>query len=294
MSSEGGTRPTWEVDSVWFRYPGAEFDADAGATLDVSEGELVAILGPNGSGKSTLLRLLVGEWAPRRGRVSFGGRRVVRWAPRDRARRIGVLPQIEQPAFPVTATGLVEMGRYPHLGRWRAPGPGDRRAVSNALERCGVEHLSDREFGTLSGGERQRVRIARALAQEPEALALDEPTASLDVAHEMEIWELLAEERSRGLAVVATTHNLNLASRYADRLVMLSSGGVSAAGSPEEVLTTEVVEQAFEWPVRVFQHEVDGPDEGAPQVVALRKRPVDGPKVTDEKKADVKNPREDG
>jgi iron complex transport system ATP-binding protein len=192
------TTTGWRVRDAWYRYPSADRDAVTGANLDAGPGEMVAILGPNGAGKSTLLRLLLGVVEPRRGAAEYQGVAAARWQPVERARRIGVLPQHEEPAFPMSVGELVAMGRYPHLGRWRRPGAGDRAAVRTALERCRIDELAARPFSTLSGGERQRARLARALAQEPEALALDEPTASLDVAHEMEIWEILREEASRG------------------------------------------------------------------------------------------------
>lgn len=262
--------PGWEARDAWFRYPGSETDAVAGAEIEVRPGEMVAILGPNGAGKSTLLKLLLGVLEPRRGTVEFAGRPAGRWAPVERARRIGVLPQHEEPAFPVTVGEMVAMGRYPHLGRWRRPRPTDRAAVRSALARCRVEDLDARSFATLSGGERQRARLARALAQEPEALALDEPTASLDVAHEMEIWEILREEAGRGRAVLLTTHHLNLAARYADRLVLLHRGRVRAAGRPNDVLTAATVSAVYGWPVRVERLEEPGVKRGAPQVTPLR------------------------
>jgi iron complex transport system ATP-binding protein len=141
--------------------------------------------------------------------------------------------------------------------------------VRSALERCRVAELADRPFATLSGGERQRARLARALAQEPEALALDEPTASLDVAHEMEIWEILREEAAAGRAVLLTTHHLNLAARYADRLVLIDRGRVAAAGRPHEVLTADTVSAVYRWPVRIERLDEHAGD-GVPQVVPIQ------------------------
>jgi iron complex transport system ATP-binding protein len=230
---------------------------------------MVAILGPNGAGMSTLLKLLLGVLEPRRGTAEYEGVPAARWEAVERARRVGVLPQHEEPAFPVSVGELVGMGRYPHLGRWRRPGARDRAAVRSALERCRVAELAERPFATLSGGERQRARLARALAQEPEALALDEPTASLDVAHEMEIWEILREEAAAGRAVLLTTHHLNLAARYADRLVLIDRGRVAASGRPDEVLTADTVSAVYGWPVRIERLEERDRD-GVPQVVPMR------------------------
>jgi iron complex transport system ATP-binding protein len=267
------TTTGWRVRDAWSRYPSADRDAVTGANLDAGPGEMVAILGPNGAGKSTLLRLLLGVVEPRRGAAEYQGVAAARWQPVERARRIGVLPQHEEPAFPMSVGELVAMGRYPHLGRWRRPGAGDRAAVRTALERCRIDELAARPFSTLSGGERQRARLARALAQEPEALALDEPTASLDVAHEMEIWEILREEASRGRAVLLTTHHLNLAARYADRLVLLHRGRVAATGRPAEVLVAETISAVYGWPIRVERLDDAGADRGAPQMMPLRPSP---------------------
>jgi len=265
---------SWRAKGVGYRYPGARRPAVEAVSLGTAPGELVALIGPNGSGKSTLLRLLVGVRAPDRGVVELDGRPLDRWAGAERARRIGVLPQHEEPAFPVTARELVRMGRYPHVGPWRRFGPVDREAVTRSLERCRVSDLAERPFATLSGGERQRVRIARALAQEPDVLALDEPTAALDVAHEMEIWEILRGEADNGRAVLVTTHHLNLGARFADRLALLDAGRLVAGGPPSAVLGAGVIERVYGWPVRVDPLGGEGPDAGAPQVVPLR-RPAD-------------------
>lgn len=262
----------WRADGLGYRYPGADRDAVDDVDLEVRAGEMVTLLGPNGAGKSTLLRLLLGSLRPARGRIAFLDRPLAGWGAGERARRVGVLPQHEEPAFPVTVRELVSMGRYPHVGPWRAFGPEDRAAVRRALEACRVRDLGERPFATLSGGERQRARLARALAQEPVALALDEPTSALDVAYEMEIWELLREQAGHGRAVLLTTHHLNLAARYADRLVLLHDGRVAASGVAGEVLRSPILEAVYGWPVEVVEHAAPGPDRGAPQVVPLRSR----------------------
>ncbi|HUP00331.1 MAG TPA: ABC transporter ATP-binding protein [Gemmatimonadota bacterium] len=270
ISSTGTEASIWRAEDLSFRYPGARRDAVSAAALTVGPGEIVALVGPNGAGKSTLLKLLVGALEPDRGRADFRGRRAAGWAKPELARRVGVLPQQEEPAFPLTVRELVAMGRYPHLGPWRRERPSDREAIARALSRCRVADLAHRPFATLSGGERQRVRLARALAQEPEALALDEPTASLDVAHEMELWEILKGEAAVGRAVLLTTHNLNLAARYADRLALLSVGRVAASGSPAAVFTEATIAGAYQWPVRIVPLVGPGPDAGAPQIVPVR------------------------
>ena len=259
----------WRCDGVAFRYPEAEANALEGVSMEAPAGRCTAVLGPNGSGKSTLLRILLGTLAPRGGTAEFDDRSLAAWSRPELARAVGVVPQGEDAAFPIAVRELVAMGRYPHLGPWRREGAADRRAVDEAMRRCDVADLAVRPFANLSGGERQRARVARALAQEPRALALDEPTAALDVSHEMAIWELLRHLARAGTTVLVVTHNLNLAARYADRLVLLHRGRVAAAGSPAQVLTRDTVERVYGWPVRVVPHPGPGPDAGAPQVVPL-------------------------
>ncbi|MBX6364710.1 MAG: ABC transporter ATP-binding protein [Gemmatimonadetes bacterium] len=267
-----------EAAGLGFRYPGAAAPALTDVDLRVLPGEIRAVLGPNGSGKSTLLRLLLGVLRPDAGRALYLGRPVAAWPRRELAARVGVVHQAEEAVFPITVRELVAMGRYPHLGAWRAAGPADRRAVELALERCDVAHLADRSVATLSGGERQRARLARALAQEPETLVLDEPTASLDIRHEMRILELAAAlAREAGVTVLLVTHNLNLAARYADRLLLLDRGRVAAEGPPRAVVTRDTIERVYGWPVAITEHPGPGRDAGAPQVVALAGRSAPAP-----------------
>ena len=263
-------RSVFTASGLRFTYPRAAAPALDGVDIDVPPGGVYAILGPNGSGKSTLLKVLLGALAPQAGEACYAGRALAVWTPRELARRIGVVPQHEELAFPITVRELVAMGRYPHLGNWRREGEADRAAIEQAMIRCDVLGLADRSLATLSGGERQLVRIARALAQEPETLVLDEPTAALDIRHEMEIFELVAAlAAAGGVTVVLVTHNINLAARYASRILLLDRGRVAAEGEPAAVLTRETVERVYRWPVVVERHPGPGRDEGAPQVVAL-------------------------
>jgi len=253
------------AEEVSLRYPGADSLALDRVTLEVPAGSLTAVLGPNGSGKSTLLRTLLGVTAPSVGRATVDGTDARRWNRRDLARVVGVVPQSEAVAFPVTVREMVAMGRYPHLGPLRAEGPTDRDAIRRALESCDVAELDARLVTTLSGGELQRVRIARALAQEPRVLVLDEPTASLDIGHEMTIAGLLRSWARGGMTVLLITHQLNLAARFADRIVLLHRGKVAAQGTPAEVFREDVMERVYDWPLRVDTDPVTG----APRVVAL-------------------------
>jgi iron complex transport system ATP-binding protein len=262
--------PVFEARGLRFSYEGAPRPALDGVELQVGGGSLYAIIGPNGSGKSTLLKLLLGALHPENGEVSYAGRRVADWTRRALAQQIGAVPQGEEMAFPITVREMVAMGRYPYLGVLGRPGREDREAIEEAMERCDVIELAERPISKLSGGERQRALIARALAQRPGTLVLDEPTVSLDIRHEMTIFELLAEFTNRdGVTVVLVTHNLNLAARYADRLLLLDGGQPAAEGTPADVLSQEIIEKVYQWSVAVAPHPGPGRDAGAPQITPL-------------------------
>jgi len=267
----------WSATNLCFRYPGAARLAMDGVSIEIEAGACTALLGPNGSGKSTLMRLLLGLATVDRGEIRFGRRLLADWTRGELARTVGVLSQSEEITFPLTVRELVAMGRYPHLGAFRAERPIDRDACAAAMRRCDVSHLQQRLVGTLSGGERQRARLARALAQEPLVLALDEPTLALDVRHEMEIFELIRALATSGVTVLLVTHNLNLAARYADALVLLDEGRVVAAGAPSHVLRQELLEQVYDWPLRMTHLPGPGADAGSIQVTPLRRELGDGP-----------------
>ena len=253
----------WQLNGVSYRHPSADVDAVADVTLSITAGRMTALLGPNGAGKSTLFQLLLGTLTPRAGAVVFEGQPLDRWSRRALAIEIGAVPQGEaEPLFSVRE--MVAMGRYPRLGPWQREHADDVAAIDAAMKRCDVAHFAHRWISTLSGGERQRVRLARALAQEPSVLALDEPTTFLDIRHEMTTFELLRRLRDEGVGVLLVTHNLNLAARYADELVLMNRGSVVAHGSPAEVLTKERIDAVYEWPVSIVQ-DVDG----SPQVIPL-------------------------
>ena len=248
-----------------FRYPGASGDAVRGVSARVAPHSVLAVVGPNGSGKSTLARLLAGGLAASSGTVAYGGVPVSRWGRRELARRVAVVPQSEHVPFPLAVRSLVAMGRYPHLGPWRRERAEDAAAIAGALARCGLEGLAGRLFQTLSGGERQRARLARALAQEPRTLIVDEPTAALDMRYEMAIFRLLRTLADDGVAVMVVTHNINLATRFGDRMLLLANGAVAAQGPPDEVVTARNISEAYDWPVAVARQAF--PDGAAPQVL---------------------------
>jgi iron complex transport system ATP-binding protein len=235
----------------------------------VDGSRLVAVVGPNGSGKTTLVRAISGLSRLVAGSVLIDGRPVGQWPRAALAQVLAVVPQREEHVFPLVVREMVMLGRYARLGPLAAPGPADREAVEQALARCDIAHLADRPVDALSGGEWQRVRVARGLAQEPRLLLLDEPTASLDVRHEMELFELVRSLVDGGLAGMVITHHLNLAARFADRMVLLNGGEVVAEGAPVEVMKQQVLRRVFEWPVAVTTW-----CDGSPQVVPLRPNEV--------------------
>ncbi|MDQ3138789.1 MAG: ABC transporter ATP-binding protein, partial [Gemmatimonadota bacterium] len=251
-----------EARNVTVRYRGRRQPALDAVNCHVRATELVAVVGPNGSGKTTLVRALAGLVRPEQGSVLIQDRPIAAWGRADLARVLGVVPQREEIVFPLRVDEAVMLGRYARLGPLGAPAAADHAAVATALDRCDAGSLVDRSIDTLSGGEWQRVRLARALAQEPAALVLDEPTAALDVRHEMEMLELIRSLVDGGLAGLVITHHLNLAARFADRILLLSGGRLVAEGAPGEVLRTETLSRVFEWPVAVTTW-----CDGSPQVV---------------------------
>lgn len=246
-------RVTFEVLGVDFRYHGATVNAVLDANLSIPTARHTAILGPNGAGKSTLLRLLLGIVRPHRGSVRLWNRRVSEWPRRDFARKVGVVSQEAPPELPLSVRTFVELGRNPHVQPWAGLKRRDRDAVARALAHTELVELADRSIAGLSGGELQRAKLARALAQEPEILLLDEPTAHLDLGHELRFFHLIRELVDRKkITVVSVTHNLHLASRFADLLVLLRQGSITALGSVREVLQPEAVGHAFGWPVKII------------------------------------------
>ncbi|UCM86649.1 ABC transporter ATP-binding protein [Streptomyces marincola] len=211
-------------------------------TLTAPAGGFTGLIGPNGSGKSTLLRLLAGLRRPSAGRVLMDGVDLASLRRADVARRLSFTAQEVASEVELRVRDVVALGRLPHRPRLAAPGPEDERVAREAMERLGVAGLADRSWPTLSGGERQRVNIARALAQEPGVLLLDEPMNHLDVRHQLGLLELLA---AAPVTVVAALHDLDLAARYCGRLVLLDAGRVVAHGPPDEVLTPAHIERVY-------------------------------------------------
>ena len=208
-----------------------------GIDFTVTAGETLGVIGPNGAGKTTLLRALAGLIPHQGGKVALGGRGLETFTPNARARRIAYLGQDGASGWAVSVETLVGLGRLPHLGPWRGPSDTDRDAVARALDACDIGHLTDRPVNRLSGGERARVLLARALAVEPEFLLADEPIAGLDPAHGLQVMETLTGRAAAGTGIVIVVHDLTVAARYCQRLVLLHEGRVAAQGSSGAVLT---------------------------------------------------------
>lgn len=241
---------------VWLRYGAASDWAVRDVSLEFEAGVHSALLGPNGAGKSTVLRVLAGLRPCDRGSAHVNGRDSREWPRRELARQMAFVASTEEDAFPVRVREYVGLGRNPYLGAFNPPAAADRAVVASALARTDMEGLADRYVTNLSAGELQRARVARALAQEPSILLLDEPTAHLDIGHEYAVFELLAElVEELSLTVVSVTHNINMASRFASRVVLMREGAVVADGPPPEVLTPGHLGTAYGWPVRTLTGE---------------------------------------
>ena len=247
-------------------------------TLDVGAGEMVGVVGPNGSGKTTLLRAIHGLLVPVRGSVLLEGKSLRDLGAREIAAAVAAVPQHSGDGFGFTVREIVMMGRYPHQRPLEGERPADVAAVRSALERTHTWHLRERLLEALSGGERQRVLLARALAQDPRVLLLDEPTAHLDLRFQLEMMDLIAEFGRGGLSVIAALHDLNLAAMYCPRLVLLAGGRIVAVGPAGDVLIPERLRAIYGAEVAVQPHPVTG----RPSLTVLRRSPQ-GDDVASEK-----------
>ena len=254
---------TFGYQSHWRKAPEAVL-TDLTCTID--SGKIFGVLGPNGSGKSTLLKLLTRVLRPQEGTIELFGRDLLTLNQRDIAKTVAFVPQETQQSFPFTIAQMVLMGRFPHhsgWGGWHWEDSADMATAQAAMVDLDVAHLGTRLITDVSGGERQRAIIARALAQEPKVLLLDEPTAFLDLHHQLDIARILRQlNRERGLTVVMVSHDLNLASQYCDHLILVNQGRIVKGGSPKEVLEAETLEAVYGCRVLIDSH----PQSGMPRI----------------------------
>ncbi len=249
--------PTLSLERVEMGYPRLTVLRDV--NLEVRPGEVVAIIGPNGVGKSTLVRVASGLLPPLAGRVGINGSRLEQLAPAERARMVSVVPQATNLPPNFLSQEVVLMGRTPYLGWFETENDADHGATREAMQRTDTLELEDRPIGELSGGEQQRLLIARALAQAAPIMLLDEPTAHLDLRHQDRVLGLVRGlAKDEGLAVLLALHDLNLVSKFADRVALLSESSVRKLGSPEEVLEPDLLETVYGIRIHVVPNPVDG------------------------------------
>jgi iron complex transport system ATP-binding protein len=241
------------VSGLSFSYNGAQRAVLRDLSLEIPAAATTAILGPNGSGKTTLLRLLLGFLRPRQGTILLAGLPLDRYSRRERGQLIGLVPQDEHIPFDFSVLEYVLLGRAPYLGPLQMPGKADHREAQEALHMAGLAHLQERPLPNLSGGERQLAVVARALAQKPRILLLDEPTAHLDLGNRGRLLAIMQDLAAKGTTMVLTTHDPNLASSVAEFTVLMRQGEILDVGRPEIVLTSEKLSTTYDVPVQVLE-----------------------------------------
>lgn len=255
-----------EVNSVSFRYHKAWVLENI--SFRAEKGEFIGVIGPNGSGKTTLLKMLYRLLAPQKGEILLESVPMKKMDRADIAKRIAVVAQETHLLFPFTVLETVLMGRSPYLGNLMFESEKDLEAAKKAMEWTNILPFSERPLDELSGGERKRVFIARALAQEPEVMLLDEPTANLDIHHQIDFLDLiLTLNRERGLTIVMASHDMNMASEFCDRLILLRRGRIYQMGTPGKVITRENIENVYGCEVWIDQH----PISGMPRISLMKK-----------------------
>jgi len=244
-----------------------------GLSFSVEEGEFFGIIGPNGSGKTTLFRAIGGSLKTRKGRVLIRGREASRIPRLEMAREVALLPQFMEILFPFTVEEFVMMGRYPHIPRFGRATRKDLLEVEKSMEMTGTLSLRNRMISELSGGERQRCLLAQGLAQEPKLLLLDEPTAHLDIGHQIEAMDIVKSlNRKSAITVLVILHDLNLAGEYCDRLILLNEGRIHSSGMPKDVLTYQSIEEVYRTVVVVSKNPISSSPHVFPVPGGLRQR----------------------
>jgi len=252
------------AQDINFRY--GETPVINNISFSVEKSEIAAIIGPNGSGKTTLLKLINGSLLPDSGAMRVGEKDTSRYTRKTIAQKVAIVPQETSAVFPFFVEEIVLMGRFSHLGNYRFENKEDYRIVQDAMEKTDTLDFARRRFNELSAGERQRVLIARALAQEPEVLLLDESTAFLDMKHQLRFLTLLKQlNRDDGLTIVFVTHDINLAAQQADKIILLYSGKIYAIGNPAEVISARNMKEVYEVDVLIDAH----PQNASPRMTLL-------------------------
>jgi len=240
---------------LYFRHLHGKADILKGVSFSIAEGLMTTLLGPNGSGKTTLFKCLSGLWHPRQGSILFGDQDLMKLSYGRRAGIIAIVPQDHEPPFPYTVADVVLMGRVSHVSLFSVPSKDDYLAAAEAIEKVGIAHLRERSYTKISGGERQLVLVARAIAQDAPILILDEPTSHLDFRNQILILSKVREiVRKKGLTVLMTLHDPNLAMQFSDHVVMIETGRIIAQGAPCDVLTQENIRQIYDIDVKVISH----------------------------------------
>jgi iron complex transport system ATP-binding protein len=245
-----------KLDNVTFAYENQTLLRNF--SLSIQQGEFLGIIGPNGAGKSTILKLFTGILKPNRGRAFFENKPVDLIDRKEFARKVGFLGQQIYGDFDYTAYEIAAMGRYPYQTVWQGETPEDSRIIEQTMRETEVWELRDRMMSQLSGGERQRVMLASALCQQPELLLLDEPTSALDLHHQYQFFEIIRKLFASSLAaLVMVTHDINLAARYATRIVVMAHGKIEADGTPESVITASLLKRVYGIDAVIVPHPMD-------------------------------------
>jgi iron complex transport system ATP-binding protein len=262
--------PIVQLKKVGFRYAKDWVLKDV--SFQISEGEFLGIIGPNGSGKTTLLKIIDRILMPQEGGIWLNGESINEMKRDALARMIAVVPQDSPITFSFSVKEIVLMGRAPYLGRLRFEGKRDYEIAHRAMEVTDTLPFADRSINELSGGERQRILIARALAQQPQIILLDESTAFLDIKHQIDFFDLIKTlNRKEGMTVISVTHDINLASLYCDRMILLNAGNIHCMGTPNEVITEPNIKEVYETDVSVDRN----PKTGLPRVTLMSSNPSD-------------------
>lgn len=249
-----------QIDGIAFSYSGNQ-EVLRGVSLTASKGQLTCLLGPNGSGKTTLLRCLLGLLSPQRGQILLDGRLVSEYSTRKLAQKVAYVPQFPQSAFAFTARELVLMGRYSHTGLLGIAGKKDLDIVREAMKMTDTDTYAQRTLSELSGGEAQRVMIARALAQQPQVMLLDEPTSHLDIRNQLMIYRMMRRlAHDWGMTVICVSHEVNMAARFADQLVLMRKGEILAHGSSREVINEAILREVYEVDIELIAANNRDPD----------------------------------